>query len=167
MGILAYFISAHGVWVVVKNACSIRVRTLIACIHCIIHGNRQWAVAVQLCGVTLSGIMPGVLFHVTRLCRHLVPFNFLLAVGLLDVTMRGKSVMRGIVMISVSSITLCSSVCQANCSLFSALCSSMGGAGCNKSSFFGARNFNNRFPFGVLLATAVASINSSVSALRC
>jgi hypothetical protein len=145
MGLLAYFISARGVWVVLKDACSISVRTLIACICCIVRGNCWWAVAVQSLGVMLSGIMPSVLSCVTRLCRHLVPFNFLLVVGLLDVTMGGKSVMHGIVMIGVSLITLCSSICQANRSLFSTLRSSMGGAGCNKFSIFWARNFNNCF----------------------
>jgi hypothetical protein len=137
------------------------------CMLRIVRGNHWWAVAVRSRGVMLSGIMPGVLFHVTCLCRRLVPFNFRLAVGLLNVTMGGKSVMRGIVMIGVSLITLCSTVCRANPSFFSTLCSLMGGAGCNKSSIFWTRNFNNRFPFGVLLATAVASANSSISALRC
>ncbi len=161
MGILAYFISARGVWVVLKDACSISVRTLIACVCCIVCGNCWWAVAVWSHGIMLSGIMPGVLFRVTCLCRCLVPFNFLLAVGLLDVTMGGKSAMRGIVMINVSLITLCSSVCRANHSLFSTLCSSMGGAGCNKSSF-------SIIAFLlVLLATAVVSANSSISTLRC
>ena len=140
---------------------------LIACVCCVVRGNLCLEVRLLLFGVTFPGIMPGVLFLVTLLWTLFVSFNFRLAVGLLDVTMGGKSVIRGIVMIGASSITLCSSICQANCSSFATLCSSMGGVGCNKSSFFCAIIFNNRFLFGVLLATLVASTDSSVSALRC
>jgi hypothetical protein len=106
MDILVYFISARGgVCDVLDDACSISVRMLIACVHCIVRGDCWWAIAIWSRGFTLPGIMPGVLFRVTHLCNCLVPFNFLLAVGLLDVTMGGKSVMRGIVMIGVSLIT--------------------------------------------------------------
>ncbi len=143
------------------------VRMLIACVHCVVCGDLHLAVMLVLFGVTFPGIMPSVLFLVTLLWTCFVSFNFCLAVGLLDVTMGGKSVMRGIVMIGASSITLCSSICRANHSLFATLCSSMGGVGCNKSSIFCAIIFNNCFLFGVLLATLVASTNSFISALRC
>ena len=114
-----------------------------------------------------SGAMPGVLFRVTRRCSHFVTCNTCLTVGLFKVPIGGNVVMCGIVIIGALLITLCSASRWAVISLSVTLCSSQGGAGCNKSLIFWARCRSSRFPFGVVLACGVLSAILSVSVRRC
>ncbi len=114
-----------------------------------------------------SGTMSGVLFLVTRWCSRFVTRNTHLAVGLFKVSIGGNLVMRGIVIIGASSITLCSALHWAVLSLLVTLCSLQGGAGCNKSLIFWVRYQSSLFPYGVVLACGISSTNSSVSARRC
>ncbi len=111
--------------------------------------------------------MTGVLFRVTRWCRRFVTFKKRLAVGLFDVPTGDKVVVRGIVMIGTSAITLCSSSRFADMLPLVILCSLQVGAGCNKLLIFWTGYLSNLFPFGVLLALAVFSANLSVGARRC
>jgi hypothetical protein len=114
-----------------------------------------------------TGMMPGVLFLVSHLWRCLVVFSAHLAAGFLVFIIASKFVRRSMVMIDVSSITLCLSSSMRNHVLFATICSSRAGSGFSKSSIFWPRDCNHLFPLGVQLAIAVASANLSVSALRC
>ena len=73
--------------------------------------TRQGAVAVSV-GVGVitfgTGRIPSVLLHVTRQCSHGVVCNVRLVVGLRVSMTGGASVIRGIVLMGKSSITLCS-----------------------------------------------------------
>jgi hypothetical protein len=65
-------------------------------------------IGLYAAGVTMVGIIPGVLFLVTCLCVRGIVFSTLLAVGLCDTMIPGASVIRGMVIIGNSLITLCS-----------------------------------------------------------
>jgi hypothetical protein len=78
--------------------------------------------------------MPGMLLHVTHLCRRGVPLRACFTIGLLDCMMGRALVSCGMVMMGKSSITLCSALC-ALCWLTSAtLCSSKVGGGASNWS---------------------------------
>jgi hypothetical protein len=72
------------------------------------------------------GIMPGVLFRVTRQCSLGVFSNAHFAEGFCDSMIAGVSVRCGIVMMGVSLITLCYTSRASS----PTLCSSTGGGGC-------------------------------------
>ena len=131
--------------------------------------------SVELCECTIlliacsssldiTGTDPGVLFRVWRRCVRGVILSRLLAVGFLDLIMGGAFVIRSIVVIGVSSITLC--CCSRSSSL--TLCSSLFVAGgisilviCDWRFLIHVR------PCGVSAASLVSSASSSVSARRC
>jgi hypothetical protein len=76
--------------------------------------TQQGTVAVSMgIGVITfgTGRIPGGLLHVTWLCSRGVVCNVRLAVGLRVSMTGGASVIRGIVMMGESSITLCSASC--------------------------------------------------------
>ncbi len=105
--------------------------------------------------------------------RRFVLFKTRLAVGLWVCMMVGKSVMHGIVIIGVSSITLCSSSCTCSCDASATLClasttlcSSRMGVGFNKRSFLCPRYLTNCLFLVVWLASIVAWVSLSVSAQR-
>jgi hypothetical protein len=127
--------SVCGVWTVLNDACSCKVRMLIAC--CV---TRRWcgpgggacghscilvnclsmvrAAALRSGVISGAGMTPSVLFLTTNLCRHLVLFNTHLAAGFLVFMIIGKFVRCGIVMVGVSLITLYLSLCMRNCISF-------------------------------------------------
>jgi hypothetical protein len=76
----------------------------------VIRGRRgAVAVSVGIGVITFgTGRIPGELLHVTRQCSHGVVRNVRLAVGLHVSMTGGASVIRGIVIMGESSITLCS-----------------------------------------------------------
>ena len=82
----------------------------------------------------------------------------------------GASVMRGIVMIGVSSITLCFSSCTL-CSLSLTLCCARGVAveagGVRMELICFCSFLMSVLPFAVVPALVVASADSLVSALKC
>ncbi len=106
-----------------------------------------------------NGNAPGVLFRVSCRCILGVVFNACFAVGFLDCIIAGALVMRGMVSMGVSSITLCS------CSL--TLCFSWTFCGCKACLIFACRFLIRRCPVGVPFALSTTSANSSVSALKC
>ena len=120
---------ALGVNILSADALSIIVSTFIAC-RVTIRLRAPCGMGVYVCGagdpvgsllglyggnpcgllsttLVMGGTAPGVLFLVTRRCRRFVPFSARLDVGFLDFIIGGASVTRGIVIMGVSSITLC------------------------------------------------------------
>ena len=81
----------------------------------------MWVVVPTL---VMGGTAPGVLFLVTRRCSRFVPFRVRLDVGFLDFIIGCASVIRGIVMMGVSSITLCCLSRSTCCCSIITLCSS-------------------------------------------
>jgi hypothetical protein len=114
-----------------------------------------------------TGMMLGMSFLVTLQWRLLIVCNACLAVCFLVFIIIGKFVRPGMVMIGVSSITVCSYSCMRNRVSSTTLCSSWAGRRCNKSCIFWLDDCSNLFPLGVPLTIAVASANLSISALRC
>jgi hypothetical protein len=134
--ILACFMSARGVCIVLKEACSRRVsRLMVCCVTmrcCAPPGiavctaralQRGWilvgaisrvqqgvvAVGVGIGVITFgTGRIPGVLLCVTQRCNHGMVCNVRLAVGLCVSMTGGASVIQGIGILGESSITLCS-----------------------------------------------------------
>jgi hypothetical protein len=116
-------------------------------------------------------------WHTTRcICPRLAPMyggnilQGLFAVGLRACMMGGAFVIRGMVRIGVSFITLCSSSLTLFC--FSVtLCSVLGvavdGGGLRMVCRVDCNNFVRRLPLLVEAATAVVSCSSSVRACRC
>ncbi len=182
--------SACGVYIMLNEACSHMVRRLMAC--CVTKWCRVplgRAVRIALClrrgwtcvgyqrlsgviGVMGSitqgaGITPGALLCVNCWCSWGVVFNTHLAVGFLDFMMGSALVMWGIVIMGVSSLTLCSALC-ASCrlTLFTLYSSEIGG-GINRLLIQVPRSLSKHFPLGGLLAWVVCLVNSSVRARRC
>jgi hypothetical protein len=145
--ILAYFMRDCDVCTMQKVACSCTVGTLTACClpGCVIcicicilveHQRLIMLLGSQSCVMAGTGIMSGVLLWVMWWWRHVVPFNARLADGFCVCIMVGKSVMQGIVIIGVSSITLCSSACTCSCIASVTLCLLTTGMVFNKLSIF-------------------------------
>ena len=131
-------------------------------------------VPMSMCGMGLIrailGTPPGVFALVWRRCMRGVFFKALFAVGLRACMMGGALVIRGMVRIGVSSITLCCSSLTLCCSSVT-LCSARGVAvdagGLRMVVRLDFNNFNNRRPLVVEAATAVVSRSSSVRAHKC
>jgi hypothetical protein len=113
------------------------------------------------------GITPGVLFCMTWQWSLGVIFNMHLAMGLRDFMMGSASVSRGIVMMGVSSITLCSASRAFHWTASSTLCSSWIGGGVSRSWICMPRSLSKHLPLGVVFASAVCLANLSVRARRC
>ncbi len=94
-----------------------------------------------------AGITPGVLFQVTRQWSWGVIFNTHLTVGFCDFMIGLALVMQGIVMMGVSSITLCSSSCASRCLTLSTLCSSEIGGGVSRLSIQVPRSLSKCLPW--------------------
>ncbi len=147
--------SACGVKIVLNEACLQMVRTFMAfCVtmHCHVSLGRAVRIifaprpgCVHVCYLGLSGaiggmdsimcgagITPGVLFQVTHQWSWGVIFNTHLAVGFCDFMMGLALAMHGIVMMGVSSITLCSISRVSHRLTTSTLCSSEIGAGVSR-----------------------------------
>ncbi len=121
-------------------------------------------IGLILCG---AGILPCVLFWVTCWWSLGVIFNTRLVVEFCDFMIGSASVMHGIVMMGVSSSTLCSSSHVSCCLAQSTLCSCGIGGGVSRSLTQVPRSLINRLPLGVLFASAVCLVNSSVRARKC
>ncbi len=118
-------------------------------------------------GLIIFGTLPGVLFCVTRWCKCGVSLRVHFAVGFCACRIGGAFVMcgtSGTVMIGVLSITLCCCICI---SLSLTLCSSNAPVGFKILLMFSWRSLMSRQPFCMVLAIAVESVNSSVSARKC
>jgi hypothetical protein len=144
--------SAWGVCIVLKEACSGRVSTLMACrvtmrccaspeiAVCAARASQQGWILVGAIGRVWRGVVavgvgvgvikfgtgriPGVLLRVTRRCSHGMVRNVCLAVGLRVSMMGGASVIQGIGIMGESSITLCSASCASCRRSAITLCSS-------------------------------------------
>ncbi len=109
---------------------------------------------------------PGVLFLVLRQCRWGVFFNARFAVGFCNFIIGGAFVMRGMVRMGVSSITLyCCILTLCSCSLAS--CSIMTAIGSTLCLILLWRSLMRPLPMGVLFAVSVSLASSSVSAQKC
>ena len=104
--------------------------------------------------------MPGVLLRVVGLCSLLVVFNTRFAVGFRVSMIGGASVMRGTVIMGVSSITPCSASRSRARQSASTLCLPATGGGLRIFLTRRARSRSNQRPFGVSLACAVCSVSS-------
>ena len=122
------------------------------------------------CTLLIAGNFPGVLFQVTLVWILGVNFSARLEVGLRACIIGGASVIRGTVMMGVSSITLCSSSLTL-CSSSLTLCCARGVA----IDAWGVRMFwicvcsflISSLPLAVVPALVVTLANSLVSALKC
>ncbi len=114
-----------------------------------------------------TGTIPGVLFLVTRLWSLAVFFYALFTVGFRDCMMFGASVIRGIVNMGVSLITLCSSSCMAYVRASCTLCSSTLGGGAKNFMIPCSSCWSNCRHFGVSGTPMAVSFNSFVSYCRC
>ena len=100
-------------------------------------------------------------------CAVFLLFSTLFAVGFRVSMIGGASVMRGIVRMGASSITLCSASRSRARRSASTLCLSATGGGLRIFLTCRARSRSNRRPFVVSLACAVCSVRSSVNAQKC
>ena len=129
---------------------------------------------MSMCGMgwihVIICTLPSVFALVCHRCMHGIFFKALFAVGLCACMMGGALVIRGMVRIGVSSITLCCSSLTLCCSSVT-LCSVLGVAvdagGLRMVCRLDCNNFNMRLPLLVEAATAVVSRSSSVRARRC
>ena len=125
-------------------------------------------VALRCCSVTsgdrvMIGTAPGVLLRVIRLCTRGVFLIIRFAVGFRDCIIGGASV--SFLPMSIGDfITLCLS---SGVAVIITLCCGDVGDACNSLTMSLCRSLMMRCPWGVALAAAVASVNSSVSALKC
>ncbi len=141
--------------------------TLVGCAHCCSGQGLIGAIRVMGSITQEAGMTPGVLLHVNHWCSQGVVFNTRLAVGFLNFMMGWASVMQGIVIMGVSSITLCSaSRASSRLALFT-LCSSKIGGGVDRLLIKVMRSLSRRLPLRVLLAWAVYLVNSSVKVQKC
>jgi hypothetical protein len=114
-----------------------------------------------------TGNILGVLFLVTRLWSLAVFFNALFEVGFHDSMMFGKSVIRGIVNMGVSLITICSSLHMACVRASRTLCSSTLGGGAKSFLIPYSSCWSNCRHFSVSGTPMVVSFSSFVSSCRC
>jgi hypothetical protein len=173
--------SAHGVKTVLNLVCSRMVSTFMACwvtIHCraplvrvvcVAFASRLGCIHMGCLGLagTIAGIFsimcgvgvtPGVLFHVTCRWSLGVIFNMRLDVGLRDFMMGSALVRHGIMMMGVSSITFCSASRASHWPGLSTV---------SRSWFSMLRSLSKCLPLGVVFASAVCLVNSSVRARKC
>ena len=115
--------------------------------------------------------IPGLLLRVILPWTRGVFFSIRLAVGFRAFIMPGASVMRGMLIMGVSSITLCSccwrSISTTLCSSDLTLCSSGVGGGARRMVIRSRNKFRMRRPFGVRLCRSTSSDISSTSARKC
>ncbi len=139
------------------------------CLGCVHVGYLGLNGATRGIGSIMCGadITPGVLFQMTRWWSLGVIFNTCFVVGFRDFMMGLALVSCGIVMMGVSSITLCSSSRASCCLSLSTLYSSGVGGGVNRLSIQVPRMLSKCLPLGVVFASSVCSVNSSVKACRC
>ncbi len=109
---------------------------------------------------------PGELFLVFCQCKWGVFFNTRFAMGFWDFIIGGASMMRGMVRMGVSSITLCCCILTL-CSHSSASCSVIPGVGSTICLILLWRSLMRRLPVSVLVAVAISLASSSVSARKC
>ncbi len=124
-------------------------------------------VLMSVCGMGLIrailGTPPGVFALVWCQCMRGVFFKALFAVGLYACMMGGALVIRGMVRIGVSSITLCCS----SITLCFVLGVAVDAGGLRMVCRLDCNNCNRRLPLLVEAATAVVSRSLSVRACRC
>jgi hypothetical protein len=115
----------------------------------------------------IMGIMPGVLFLVTRQCVQGVILSTCLAVGFRDSMMLGALVICSIVRMGELSITLCSASCCKTILSFVTLCSSSVGGGASIVMILSRKSHRRRLPLGVCVALVAPLVNSLVRACKC
>jgi hypothetical protein len=146
------------------GCCCLGCGSLYAPVHFLGVRCSVWA---RVGGLIIVGTLPGVLFCVTRWCKHGVSLRVCFAVGFLACRIGGAFVMRGTswtVMMGVLSITLC---CCIRITLSLTLCSFNAFVGFKIFLMFAWRSLMRWRPFCVALVIAVKSVNSSVSARKC
>ncbi len=111
--------------------------------------------------------MPGVLFLVTSQCVWGVVLSAYLAVGFRDSMMLGALVIRLIVRMGESSITLCFASCCKMILLFATLCSSNVGGGTSIVVILSQKSSKRHLPLGVCVALVTPLVNSLVMARKC
>ncbi len=114
--------------------------------------------------LVINGTAPGVLLRVWRPCIRGVFLRWRFDVGFRDFMMGGAFVIRSIVVIGVSSITLC---CRSLSSVLTLCSLSIVACGFNMLVIFACRVFMHARPRGVVAAILVSSVSSSVNARRC
>jgi hypothetical protein len=144
-------------------SCSFDVSKFIACsvtIRCCA------PLRIGTCGAGATGdaTIPSVLLCITRQWMWGISFNFLFAVGLRASMMLRASVIRGIVMIVESLITLCFA---SRIMLLFTLCSLAVGGGASNTVIWSWRSWRIRHPFGFVLAWSVSAISLLVRAQKC
>jgi hypothetical protein len=182
-------IRARGVNTLLADTCSIIVSTFIAC-RVTIRLRAPLGMATYFCGVgvttgalfrsyggkpcglssptlVMGGTAPGVLFLVTRRCSRFVPFRVRLDVGFLDFIIGCASVIRGIVMMGVSSITLCCLSRSTCCCSIITLCSSPSFGRLSILLMLVRSALISSLPCVVLATFAVSSSISLANARRC
>ncbi len=184
--------SARGVWIVLNDACSWRVRMLMACsvmmhwcallgmavnvdraprwrwnlvsiVFCVLH----WGAIVAIVGTgsitSGAGSILGVLLHVVRQWSRDIVFNAHFAIVFCISMMGGEFVMWGTVKMGDSSITLCSALHILHWRTLFTLCLSEIGGGCKSVSVLVARCLSKHLPLGVPLAWAMYLVSLSVN----
>ncbi len=188
--------SMCGVWIVLNDACSWRVSTLMACrvimhwctsLGMVVNDNcspwwdwdlvgtvfcvLRWGAIVAIGGTGLiapgAGSIPGVLLRVVHWWSRGVVFNAHFVIGFCISMMGGESVMQGTVKMGDFSITFCSALRVLCWQTLFTLCSSEIGGGCKSVLILVARCLSKRLPLGVPLAWAVYLVSSSVNTWRC
>ena len=127
-------------------------------------GSCEYAAFACSSILVINGTAPGVLLRVWRPCVRGVFLRWRLAVGFRDVMMGGAFVSLSIVVIGVSSITLCCRSCSSNLTLCS---SSAAKFGFNMLVMLVCKFLMYVRPCGVFDAVLVSSVSSSVNARRC
>ena len=122
------------------------------------------------CTLLIGNTPPGVLFRVALLCILGIDFRTHFDVGLRAYMIGGASVMRGMIMMDVTSITLCSSsliLCSTSLTLCSVCGVAVEAGGVRMKLIFVCRISMSALPLDVVPATVVTSADSLVSALKC
>ncbi len=181
---------ARWVYIVLNEACSHIVRTVMACCmmrHCCMPLGRAVPIALGPCSgwtcvgypglIGAIGVMgsitqgarmtPGVFLHVNHRCSQGVVFNTHLAIEFINFMMGLASVMQGIVIMGILSITLCSALRASHRLTAFSLCSSKIGGRVNRLSIRVTRSLSKYLPLGMFLAWAVCLVKSSVGVQRC
>ncbi len=154
-------------WALLGIVCTV-VGGIIGCV--IVHGDLCCCSIIpspSFSGIVLllliMGTPLGMLFLVTRLCIRGVFLSACFDVGLQACMIGGTSVMRGMVSMGVSSITLCCS----SLTFCSAICVALALGGVRIVLILDWSSLMSLCPFGVAPALAVLSANLSVSAHKC
>ena len=114
--------------------------------------------------LVINGTAPGVLLRVWRPCIRGVFLRWRFDVGFRDFMIGGAFVIRSIVVIGVSSITLC---CRSHSSVLTLCSLSIVTCGFNMLVILVCRFLMYARPRGVVAAILVSSVSSSVNARRC